>query len=351
MNVLSYNTHRNMNIDAIKGVAIILVVIGHCIQYIYAPQDFDDNIIFRIIYSFHMPLFMFISGYVVFKQGRDINANWLKKRFINLMVPYITWIFLVCILGKLWTIETLGKRVKDVVIDPTNGGMWFLYVLFLENIILYILNELEFLLLIIINKKGTKSNIVKIMESYQIVYLLAAIIFVILYSTGMCIYEYGIGSVCWYMPFYLMGYWFNRYRNKKKGKHPIRVMGVIIFLILVSFWKRVEAPHFVAYISNEVIKIIIYIAYIYLVPLSGIISCSYIVSLLPIFLKRIIAIIGCFTIEIYLFQWYIIGKFCIGNLLFDTLLNIVAIIFISIVVALILRKSKVITVVLFGKKC
>lgn len=51
-------------IDGLKCFAITLVVIGHIIQYVTNPTDFDSNILFRYIYSFHMALFMMVSGYL-----------------------------------------------------------------------------------------------------------------------------------------------------------------------------------------------------------------------------------------------------------------------------------------------
>lgn len=57
--------NRNSTIDGLRGIAIMLVVIGHVIQYVFSPNTFDDNLLFRVIYSFHMPLFMFISGYTI----------------------------------------------------------------------------------------------------------------------------------------------------------------------------------------------------------------------------------------------------------------------------------------------
>ena len=52
-------------INIVKGVAIFLMLWGHCIQYC-ALNDFDffENPVFKFIYSFHMPLFMLISGYL-----------------------------------------------------------------------------------------------------------------------------------------------------------------------------------------------------------------------------------------------------------------------------------------------
>ena len=52
---------RNIIFDAIKAFAIGLVVYGHSIQYLSGCTW--DNEIFRIIYTFHMPLFFMISGY------------------------------------------------------------------------------------------------------------------------------------------------------------------------------------------------------------------------------------------------------------------------------------------------
>ncbi|MDE6264225.1 MAG: acyltransferase family protein [Paramuribaculum sp.] len=59
--------HRLFYIDNLRGFLIILVKLGHCIQNLYT--DFDQNIVFRYIYSFHMPLFMFIRGFVSYKDS------------------------------------------------------------------------------------------------------------------------------------------------------------------------------------------------------------------------------------------------------------------------------------------
>lgn len=60
---------RNSYLDIAKSLGIILVVIGHCIQYGSGSLYFEKelyfyNILFKFIYSFHMPLFMLISGYL-----------------------------------------------------------------------------------------------------------------------------------------------------------------------------------------------------------------------------------------------------------------------------------------------
>ncbi|MDR5790074.1 acyltransferase family protein [Caballeronia sp. LP003] len=47
---------RNRTIDAARGIGIVLVVLGHAIGL---PEW-----LFRVIYSCHMPLFFFLSGYL-----------------------------------------------------------------------------------------------------------------------------------------------------------------------------------------------------------------------------------------------------------------------------------------------
>lgn len=53
---------RNPFIDALKGFAIILVVLGNSV-HLYAP-DYKETVVFRFCYSFHMALFFVIGGYL-----------------------------------------------------------------------------------------------------------------------------------------------------------------------------------------------------------------------------------------------------------------------------------------------
>ena len=59
--------------DNVKCLAIILVVIGHAINYL---TDFDgytlEKGMYVMIYSFHMPLFLFVSGLQADERGDEI---------------------------------------------------------------------------------------------------------------------------------------------------------------------------------------------------------------------------------------------------------------------------------------
>ncbi|MDD5200809.1 MAG: acyltransferase family protein [Terrimicrobiaceae bacterium] len=93
------STPRNQFIDFLKGFLIILVVYGHIIQYLgytsasqWIDSGFWTNPVFKLIYMFHMPLFMAISGYLAAESiCRKSTAEIIVRRFQQLIVPVICW--------------------------------------------------------------------------------------------------------------------------------------------------------------------------------------------------------------------------------------------------------------------
>lgn len=82
-------------LDFIKGIAIILVVLGHIVSQVWSqdPAVYEKSPLFLFCYSFHMPLFVFISGYVCSVTIKD-DLHWLAKRLKRIGIPF----FLVLIL-------------------------------------------------------------------------------------------------------------------------------------------------------------------------------------------------------------------------------------------------------------
>lgn len=75
--------NRVRYIDIARGIAIILMVIGHVLEH-----GLKRNIIF----SFHMPLFIIVSG--IFYKERSIKET-IKNVLIKLILPYIICTFVV----------------------------------------------------------------------------------------------------------------------------------------------------------------------------------------------------------------------------------------------------------------
>lgn len=82
------HTKRIISLDIAKAICIILVVVGH-----YVPDNSPEwyKLIHDVIYTCHMPLFMFASGYVYIATKKDIEyGNFLVKKIKRLMIPYFT---------------------------------------------------------------------------------------------------------------------------------------------------------------------------------------------------------------------------------------------------------------------
>ncbi|MDD3317209.1 MAG: acyltransferase family protein [Methanosarcina sp.] len=76
-------------IDALKGMGIMLVVFAHH----SLPIALDTY-----IFSFHMPLFFFISGFLFdFGKYMESASIFIKSRFRSLIVPYFGFALLTCL--------------------------------------------------------------------------------------------------------------------------------------------------------------------------------------------------------------------------------------------------------------
>lgn len=89
--------NRNQFVDIMRGIAMLLVVLGHTMTGCTANSQ--SSFLFNIIWSLQMPLFILISGYVT-KYSRPIadgNGLWkyVKRRTVAYMLPWAVWSFLV----------------------------------------------------------------------------------------------------------------------------------------------------------------------------------------------------------------------------------------------------------------
>jgi acyltransferase len=134
-------------IDALKGIGIMLVVLGHH----SLPAALDTY-----IFSFHMPLFFFISGFLFdFGKYSKSGANFVKSKFKSLIVPYFLFASLTCIFYCLLdavyqpgitNIEFCDAntlhRIYSILyaLGPLisyNPPLWFLPCLFVTEILFY----------------------------------------------------------------------------------------------------------------------------------------------------------------------------------------------------------------------
>lgn len=118
-------------IDIAKCFAILCVVIGHTLCYdLYGfERAWKESALMQFIYSFHMPLFIFLSGIVsvtVIEQKNLLRD--IIKRERTLLVPFalIGGIYSLCINGNL-----------QFVFNDMKIGYWYLWVLFVFYFVSY----------------------------------------------------------------------------------------------------------------------------------------------------------------------------------------------------------------------
>lgn len=81
---------RILFIDNLKCFAIFCVVLGHALQYT-SGKYLEDNFVFNFIYTFHMPLFMMMSGYF-FRTSLNLGLwSFVEKKTMQLLLPAICW--------------------------------------------------------------------------------------------------------------------------------------------------------------------------------------------------------------------------------------------------------------------
>lgn len=129
-------------VDALRGFAIILVFLGH----VGTPAPLKIW-----LYSFHLPLFFFLSGYVFNVRDEEKFLGFLKRKIKRIIVPMIGFFLLIiafntlyyCLLLKSRSFKSQINLLIGVVIQGKSGAyltlLWFLPCLFITSIILYII--------------------------------------------------------------------------------------------------------------------------------------------------------------------------------------------------------------------
>lgn len=138
---------RDTTWDAVKGIGIILVVIGHsgCPVYIH-----------NFIYMFHMGLFFFVSGKflkVNFIRGGNLQT-FVRRKVKGLYKPFVIYSILYTILHNLfykigwyndtYSIEQFLSHIVKIfafkdVSENLIGPIWFLKSLFFGSVITYLI--------------------------------------------------------------------------------------------------------------------------------------------------------------------------------------------------------------------
>lgn len=136
----------------VQIVATYLVILGHSFPFtVNVPHWLTRSQVF--LYTFHMPLFVWISGYLlVYTQqiNKSGYKNFVKKRFIKLLLPYFV-LSLLAIIPKFYLQQYLNDSltldsysILETFFAPRFniwGHFWFLPMIFIEGGVGYIIDS------------------------------------------------------------------------------------------------------------------------------------------------------------------------------------------------------------------
>ena len=114
--------------DALKALLICLVVLGHVLtlKYVGVEKDYWENPLIAIIYSFHMPLFIAISGFFL-GMSKDVSfTNFMKKKFCRLLFPVISVSFIKIVYDLVMSGDFLLNSLSLGYVYKTMSLYWFL---------------------------------------------------------------------------------------------------------------------------------------------------------------------------------------------------------------------------------
>lgn len=254
---------REFYIDMYKAFAIVLVLIGH-----------TDPPFFKWIYSFHMPLFFFLSGYL-YKKNSEIGFVQNEKKLI---VKYIYPYFILCGINlilqmlKLFIIDsytsaqliTAGcKYIVGIIFSrgtvewmPNCTPLWFLTALFMALSIFFIIMRL--------NRKIQWSTIVLCM-------LLSGLMSY--FKTPKLIWNTDTALMA--VGFLGGGYWFNRISiyNRVLEHKQIYFIIACIFAVIGSVAINMNPVKEVSFDNNRYGNVILMIITAFLLVIATMIFC------------------------------------------------------------------------------
>lgn len=131
-------SHRISSVDYAKAIGMCLVVYGHVARGLISAGLVGDAALLlqvdAVIYSFHMPLFFFLSGVFLFDSLHKSGAGgYALNKLDTVLYPFVVWSLLQGGLEVLLSAYTNGSATVGQVLSlwwAPRAQFWFLYALF-----------------------------------------------------------------------------------------------------------------------------------------------------------------------------------------------------------------------------
>ncbi len=301
---------RSLLFDNLKGLLIFLVVFGHSLELLKDNYEIA-NIIYTFIYIFHMPAFIFISGYF----SKDLKKS-QNTAFEKFLLPFL-------IITLPWNIALVLLGITDFYSFFTPAwAMWYLFSMFIWKLLL--------------------PYLLKIRRIFKLSIFLGI-------TAGLFI-EFNsfmsISRTITFLPYFLAGYFFdkNLIDKLKTKNHLIFILAFIItFIIAIYFSNSDLIPVEILWLDrpfvslNSSMKIGLLVrALLYLL---GFLITFALINLMTEN-KCFLSNIGKNTLSVYLLHIFLIGSFFgISRMIENNLLNLILCTIASIITTYILSRE------------
>lgn len=123
---ISTNKPYNETFGLLSAFAMLTIVAGHLGYDVFTVGGLFPY------YSFHVPLFMFISGYFYREEAEKNPLQYLGRKIKRLLIPYLIWNFIYGLLALLLRTTgsfTMGETInlRTLFLEPFISGYQFVY--------------------------------------------------------------------------------------------------------------------------------------------------------------------------------------------------------------------------------
>lgn len=269
---------RNNTIDYLKAFAMMLVIIGHCVQcgsgaeYLEKQLFFEDHL-FKVIYSFHMSLFMLLSGYLFRASVKRYSfAGLIKNKLKSLLLPIMLWSLVPYVYSVIKPAIISGninvKALSLTYIDVAYSGFWFLWATLICTVIMAV------------NSKVFKDNPI-----LPIVIIIASLF--VSDANNLNLYKY-------MFPYFVIGYYWKR--REIKHKSLFITCAAIIYVAMLIEYKTDYYVYVTPYKNQYFIDI-----YRFLIGLAGSVLFILLFSLIGnVRIGKVVRYISSKTRDIYI---------------------------------------------------
>lgn len=221
---------RYLVLDIVKTLAIIFVVWGHMIQYLHGSDyNYWEDIFFKWIYGFHMPIFALVSGFLYSKSKKRNPIESIQRKFKQLLVPVIEWGLFLTILDCCFNVITK---------EPVN--IHFIIVRFIARCVndLWFLKGIFICFILVLAIEQISQN-----KSVRYLLFIASSLMTLLLPKVYCIHLYGF-----LIPYYFIGYTLGtkdrnpdtmqRFLNTRVKSGLLSLLLFIIYCIVLCYFHK-----------------------------------------------------------------------------------------------------------------